>query len=72
MPVDLDDEEWIATDFLDWAEEENEETQEQIQAQIEFSIKEQKMIALYKRGIISKDEFFDFIFGGSKPPIDDE
>jgi len=30
------------------------------------------MIALYKRGIISKDEFFDFIFGGSKPPIDDE
>ena len=72
VPVDLDDEEWIAKDFLDWAEEENEETQEQIQAQIEFSIKEQKMIALYKRGIISKDEFFDFIFGGSKPPIDDE
>ena len=72
VPVDLDDEEWIAKDFLDWAEEENEETQEQIQAQIEFSIKEQKMIALYERGIISKDEFFDFIFGGSKPPIDDE
>lgn len=72
VPVDLDDEEWIAKDFLDWAEEKNEETQEQIQAQIEFSIKEQKMIALYERGIISKDEFFDFIFGGSKPPKDDE